>query len=485
MLTYGLVTSEHDLSKELAVTVNHIVERTYSQGFGRAIYTFGSITRVSRDEYFVPPLETQVKFVPHNVTYPPDLTKISPEAKSWAEFHNGVASALRINPYASGVDSSWIAFNKPTDLTAEHAGYLLGLGLTGHLRSMWSWHGYRYLVPKHEPTSIAVLLGLGAAHVGSGDAEVTRLLTIHMRPLLPPESAELGIPLGAQSAALLGLGLLYLGKGEQTMADVAMQELSMAHLGGGPEISNEHREAYTITAGLTYGLIMCGLGSRLSSPEDDAHLTQLRTYVAGKEMPRISTSASSTSASAPRPTNGLNLNIVSPAATIALALRFLKTNRADIAASFALPPDAAGLREVQPSLLLLRALGRSLIMWDEITPTVAWILNQAQRTPRDLTKKQIQEGVRELYEFAFFNILSGTCLAIGLKYAGTATTAANHVLVHFHDKLLENLRKQPPGMYLFLSHFFVYSLLTQCLLSRTSIRGSAATRCHSRSNQRG
>jgi anaphase-promoting complex subunit 1 len=433
--------SEHDLAKELAVTVNHIVERTFAQPFGRAIYTFGSVMRLTRDEYFVPPIEMQVKFVPHNVTYPPDATKIQPEAKQWAEFHNGLAAALRLNPRAEGIDSSWIAFNKPQELSAEHAGYLLGLGLTGHLRSMWNWHGYRYLLPKHELTSIAVLLGLGASHAGSGDPEVTRLITIHMRPLLPPDSAELGIPLGAQSAALMGLGLLYLGTGNSTMADVAMRELSVAHLSGGPEISNEHREAYTLTAGLSYGLIMCGLGSSTIGPSDDGHLTKLRAFVAGKESPAASTIFSSRHPTA----SSINLNYVSPAATVALALMFLKTNRSDIASSFALPPDPAGLKDVQPSLLLLRALGRSLIMWDDITPTVAWVLSQAQRTPKDLSKKQLQEGVRELYEFAFFNILSGACLAIGLKYAGQATAAANHVLVHFHDKLLENLRRQPPG----------------------------------------
>jgi anaphase-promoting complex subunit 1 len=433
--------SEHELAKELGVTVNHIVERTFSQPFGRAIYTFGSVSRLPRDEYWVSPLELQVKFVPHNVTYPPDPTKIYPEARQWAEFHNGVAASLRINPFALGVDSSWIAFNKPQELTAEHAGYLLGLGLTGHLRSMWSWHGYRYLVPKHELTSIAVLLGLSSAHAGSAHPEVTRLVTVHLRPLLPPDSAELGIPLGAQSAALMGLGLLYLGKGDRAMADVAMKELGEAHLSNGPEISNEHREAYTLTAGLAYGLIMCGLGSRSAAPSDDHHTAQLRAYISGKEL----TGSPSVSTTPPRPSSGLNFNLVSPAATIALALRFLKTNRADIAASLSIPADAAGLREVQPSLLLLRALGRSLIMWDEITPTVAWVLSLAQRTPKDMPRKQLHEGFKESFEFAFFNILSGACMAIGLKYAGTATSAANHVLLHFHDKLLENLRRQATG----------------------------------------
>ncbi|KAF8305830.1 hypothetical protein DL93DRAFT_2172426 [Clavulina sp. PMI_390] len=428
--------NEHDLAKELGATVNHIVERTFSQPFGRAIYTFGSISRLSRDEYYVPPLELQVKFVPQNMTYAPDMTKIQPEAKSWAEFHNGLAAAVKVSPYAAGIDSSWIAYNKPQDLSAEHAGYLLGLGLTGHLRNIWSWHGYRYLVPKHELTSIAILLGLGASHIGSGDQDSTRLLTIHMRPLLPVDSAELGIPLGAQVAALMGIGLLYLGTGNHTMAEVAMRELSIGHLSGGPEIPNEHREAYTITAGLAYGLIMCGLGTSSGRSSDEKNIAILRAYVAGKEP------SDGVQFSASTPILGVNLNYVTPAATIALALMFLKTNREDIASTFELPPDPAGLKEVQPSLLLLRALGRSLIMWDEISPSISWVLGQAQRTPKDLSRKQVLEGTKELYEFAFYNILSGACLAIGLKFAGSGSDAAQRTLLHFHDKLFENLRRQ-------------------------------------------
>ncbi|KAF8335694.1 uncharacterized protein EI90DRAFT_2969281 [Cantharellus anzutake] len=434
--------NEHELAKELAATVYHIIERTFSLAFGRAIFLFGSLPKLARDEFSIPPLVLDVKFVPHNVTYPADLSKTHTEAKAWAEFHNGVAASLRISTSARGIDSAWIAYNKPHELTAEHAGYLLGLGLTGHLRSLWNWHGYRYLVPKHELTSIAILLGLGAAHVGLADSDITRILTIHMRPLLPPDSAELGIPLGAQSAALMGLGLLYLGTMDRAMADVALEEMSASRRLGGPEISNEHKEAYTITAALAFGMIMCGHGSEASGPSDTKNVQTLRAFVDGKQpgdQTRLKTPQEAL------PTAEVNMNFVSPAATIALALMYLKTNRADIAASFALPPDPAGLREIQPSLLLLRALGKSLVMWDDIEPSVTWVLSQAQGAPKDLTKKQIQEGVKDLYEYAFFNILSGACLAIGLKYAGTAKTTANQVLIHFHDKLLENLRRQPNG----------------------------------------
>ncbi len=468
------LNSEHDLAKELAATVHHIIERTFALAFGRAMFLFGSLSRLARDEFPIPPLILDVKFVPHNVTYPPDHGKIHAEAKGWAEFHNGVAASLRISTSAQGIDSAWIAYNKPQDLTAEHAGYLLGLGLTGHLRTLWNWHGYRYLVPKHEPTSIAILLGLGAAHVGLADPDITRILTIHMRPLLPPDSAELGIPLGAQSAALMGLGLLYLGTMDRAMADVALEEMCASQQLGGPEISNEHKEAYTITAALAFGMIMCGNGSEANGPSDAKNVQTLRAFVDGKEPGDQTRSKPSHGI---LPSAEVNMNFVSPAATIALALMYLKTNRTDIAASFSLPPDPAGLRDIQPSLLLLRALSKSLVMWDDIEPSITWVLSQAQRTPKDLTKKQLQEGVKDLYEYAFFNILSGACLAIGLKYAGTAKTAANQVLIHFHDKLLENLRRQPNGMLNMVVRLFdmlnvIFSAIIRIATSSLSNKGS-------------
>lgn len=54
-----------------------------------------------------------------------------------AEFHNGVAAGLRLAPDLGTVTSTWIAYNQPKkDQAASlnaHAGFLLALGLQGHL----------------------------------------------------------------------------------------------------------------------------------------------------------------------------------------------------------------------------------------------------------------------------------------------------------------------------------------------------------------
>ncbi|EFJ50111.1 hypothetical protein VOLCADRAFT_38546, partial [Volvox carteri f. nagariensis] len=69
----------------------------------------------------------------------------------------------------------------------------------------------------------------------------------------------------------------------------------------------------------------------------------------------------------------LNLSITSPAATVALALMYLRTNNAAIARRFQLPDTPFGLDFVRPDCITLRALGAALVMWDSIEPSEGWL----------------------------------------------------------------------------------------------------------------
>jgi len=77
-----------------------------------------------------------------------DLTHIDAPANMsrWPQFHNGVAAGLCI-AHSSQVDSTWILYNRPrtTDLSYEHAGFLMGLGLNGHLSNLATLSIHRYL----------------------------------------------------------------------------------------------------------------------------------------------------------------------------------------------------------------------------------------------------------------------------------------------------------------------------------------------------
>ena len=72
----------------------------------------------------------------------------------------------------------------------------------------------------------------------------------------------------------------------------------------------------------------------------------------------------------------LNLDMTSPAATIALALMFLRTNDASIAAALYPPATAFALDFARPDFIMLRVLARNLVLWDELVPTPAWMSAQ-------------------------------------------------------------------------------------------------------------
>ena len=68
---------------------------------------------------------------------------------NWPEFHNGAAAALRLCPPGCGpsdegeLGRNWIVYNKPRSRQHSHAGFLLGLGLNGHLLTLANTDLYR------------------------------------------------------------------------------------------------------------------------------------------------------------------------------------------------------------------------------------------------------------------------------------------------------------------------------------------------------
>lgn len=75
----------------------------------------------------------------------------------------------------------------------------------------------------------------------------------------------------------------------------------------------------------------------------------------------------------------MNLDVTSPAATLALGLMFLRTNDPAIAAAFALPDTRFALDYVRPDFIMLRILARSLVVQDSVLASQAWV--EAQLPP--------------------------------------------------------------------------------------------------------
>ena len=192
--------SDHDLLEEQERHLYALCIRTMALPMGRSMFTLCTHTPIATEQLSIPALNLTGRAPPRGTTI--DLTNIEvpPNMNMWPLFHNGVAAGLKISPNCSTehkIDSTWIVYNKPKgpgDISIEHAGFLMALGLNGHLQNLATVSLHDYLSRGHEMTCVGLLLGTAAARRGTMDMQITKLLSVHLECLLPPTSTELDVP---------------------------------------------------------------------------------------------------------------------------------------------------------------------------------------------------------------------------------------------------------------------------------------------------
>jgi anaphase-promoting complex subunit 1 len=332
--------------------------------FCRGMFTLRTSTPVITEPLQTPQLCLAGKAPPRGTTVELNHIDTPSNMNLWPLFHNGVANGLRITPDAHNIDNTWIIFNKPKgsmEQQMEHAGFLMALGLNGHLKNLDVLNTYDYLVKLHEMTSIGILLGLSATFRGTSDLCMTKTLSIHVEALLPPTSMELDVHQNVQVAALLGIGLVYQSTSHRHIIEVLLSEIGRPP---GPEMENSiDRESYSLAAGLSLGLVTlkqgsCSLGlSDLNIPD------RLHYYMVGGNR-RPLTGAQKDKYKVPsfqiREGSSVNLDVTAPGATIALGLMYLGTGNKAVA-DWMSPPETQYLLDfVRPDFLMFRILARGL-----------------------------------------------------------------------------------------------------------------------------
>ncbi|XP_068590515.1 anaphase-promoting complex subunit 1 isoform X2 [Cebidichthys violaceus] len=426
--------SDHEYIEEKENKLLQLCQRTMALPVGRGLFTLFSYQPVPTEPLPVPklnltgrapPRNTMVDLNSGNIDVPPNMT-------SWPSFHNGVAAGLKIAP-ASQVDSAWIAYNKPKspELANEYAGFLMALGLNGHLTKLATLNIHDYLTKGHEMTSIGLLLGVSSAKLGTMDMSITRLLSIHIPALLPPTSTELDVPHNVQVAAVIGIGLVYQGTGHRHNAEVLLSEIGRPP---GPEMEYcTDRESYSLAAGLALGMVCLGHGSNLIGMTDLNVPEQLYQYMVGGHR-RAQAGANRERHKSPsyqiKEGDTINVDVTCPGATLALAMIYLKTNNRSIA-DWLKPPDTWFLLDfIKPEFLLLRTLARCIIMWDEILPNTEWVksnIPQIMRGTFDPSEDINMETMAQAQDY----ITAGACMALGLRFAGSANSDAFDCLYEF------------------------------------------------------
>ncbi|KIX00933.1 uncharacterized protein Z518_09998 [Rhinocladiella mackenziei CBS 650.93] len=413
-----------EAQKELA---QHVTRRTLSVAAGRGMMHFNARVPLLTERVPIPAFSLQCIMKSRNanestqaMTFSADKSSFTEEKVCWAFFHNGAATGLMISNDAKGIDTSWILYNKPPELTNRHAGFLLALGLNGHLKTLAKWVAFKYLTPKHTMTSVGLLLGLSASFLGTMDTLITRLLSVHVTRLLPPGAAELNLSPLIQTTGIMGIGLLYHNSQHRRMSEVMLSEIE----NNDPEegVSSDavlRDEGYRLAAGFSLGLINLGQGKRLHGLHHMGVVERLLTIAVGTK----------------------NVNMVhvldraTAGAVMAMAFIFLKTNDEAIALKVDVPDTLHQFDYVRPDIFLLRTLARHLIMWDSIQPTREFVkasLPAPYRWKVDLESTKFLNSE----DMPFFNILAGTCFAIGLRFAGSQRHDVRGLLVRYLDQFL-------------------------------------------------
>ncbi|KAH6637496.1 negative regulator of mitosis [Boeremia exigua] len=406
------------------IMMQWVMIRTFSLPVGSSMIKFGSKKPLLTEKYPLYGFSTSCLMKPMGNVVTAERQNYSEEKYFWAFFNAGVAAGLSISRDAQGIDTSWIMYNKPAELTNKHAGLLLGLGLNGHLRTIAKWLSFRYLTPKHTMTSVGLLLGLSASFMGTMDTLVTRLLSVHVTRMLPAGAAELNLSPYTQTTGLMGIGLLYYNTQHRRMSEVMLSEIEHVEVPDPSEPPDSLRdEAYRLAAGFALGFINLGKGRDLGGLRDMEIVQRLMTV-----------------AVAPKSVNVVHiLDQATAGAVIAVALIYMKTHDRMVASKIDIPDTQPQFDYVRPDIFLLRTLAKHIIMWDDIEASEEWII---KNLPVDYRGDFDLTGINKLRseQMPFYNIVAGLLWSISLKHAGTGDVQVRDFLIKYLDQFMRIAR---------------------------------------------
>jgi anaphase-promoting complex subunit 1 len=413
--------SESELLEAQKEHAQMLAYRTLAIPSGRGLLYFSARIPLLTQKINISGFNLSCVMKPENNTVGVDKNAFTEEKVCWAFFNAGVAAGLAISRDARGIDTSWILYNKGdnkggNELNNRHAGFLLALGLNGHLKSVAKWVAFKYLTPKHTMTSIGLLLGLAASYMGTMDSLVTRLLSVHVTRMLPPGAAELNLSPLTQTTGIMGIGLLYCNTQHRRMSEIMVSEIE--HIDTETDEEPLRNEGYRLAAGFALGFINLGKSSDLKGLHDMRLTERLLALAAGsKKVDLVHVFDKATAA-----------------AVVAIALIFMKSENRVLARKIDVPDSLLQFDYVRPDIFLLRTLARHLIMWSKIEPSIAWIKKNLPEAYRERFTLQTVDALTS-EDLPFYNIITGLCFSIALRFAGSASTEARDVLIIYLHEL--------------------------------------------------
>ncbi|KAL7555258.1 hypothetical protein ACHAWF_018933, partial [Thalassiosira exigua] len=510
--------SDHDYERAKQERLLLLCRRSIALPLGRGMLTLGTTARGGHarrssmssgaERTPVPDIVLAGRVPPANGTVALDMSSCPANFRIWPEFHNGVAAGLRLprvdngrggGEGGGGCSRTWIKFNRPAGAASvdvaggqggqaattpnyAHGGFLMALGLRGHLSALNTTDLTDYLTQGTITTTVGIFLGMAANKRGSCDPSVSKMLCLHVPSLLPPSFIPMDLASTVQAAAVAGIGLLYQGSSHRLMTEFLLNEIGRQPV---KDQSSNDREGFALVCGLALGMVNLGKGASTVSGLEDLRIEErLHRYITGrtdagaeihgrKEGPDGTGGGVGDNDRNSRiyEVNSLNRDITAPGATLALGLMYIKSHNISVASGLRLPQTHFSLDYVRPDLLALRVISRSLILWNDVEPTSEWIdaqipsiVKNSVRWMKDAAKKamavgsmseetdvhnmmveeqsdaEIEAGERakqediadfdpEAVRQANAHIVAGACFSLGLKYAGSANRVAASTIV--------------------------------------------------------
>ena len=413
--------SDEDFHELQSNRLLKLLIRSLALPIGRGMFNYGVFDMLHTEKIFLPILNLSGKALSTNATVTTDNTDKPLQLTLWPEFHNGVAAGLTLNPFSNDVDTSWIQFNQPIPYHQnEYAGFLMAMGLQGHLSSLSKFTMHDFLSRGHEFTLVGLLLGIAATKRTSMDQDITRMLSIHVRSLQPESSMELEISPNVQTAAILSVGLLYQGTSNRHIVDVLLNEISSF---SSSEMENIFdRRSRCLSSGFALGLTLLGKGRDKKSTFPLRIIAErLSNNILGTlQQKDLDSSVISQQIS----DEGFDIMSIGPGSLMALSMIYIKSGDQSIS-NFLKPKNSYFLLdEIHPYILILQTISYCLVQWNNIKPNIVWLHGIIPQVLIDNIKRSrnelIQDGM-DVYvvRVIYFQILVGCLFSIGLRFAGS------------------------------------------------------------------
>ena len=343
---------DHDYERMKQQKLALLCRRLLPLPVGRGMLTIGTLESIPIEPLPMPKICLAGRIPPQNAVLALEENRCTSKHKMWPDFHNGVATGLRLPPSRDGgkkLSRTWIVCNKPKpppppaaqqnqpnaipEPDHTYGGFLLALGLRGYLSALSNTDICDYINEGPVTTAVGMMLGLAANKRGTCDVTISKTLCVHIPSLLPTSFRSIDLASPVQTAAVAGVGLLYQGSSHRLLTEFLLNEMGKRPTA---DQNTDDRESYTLCCGLSLGMVnLCLMDGSKQSVNDglsDLNIEErLHRYIVGgvdeniakqrhHSSERANANAENEKSSRIFEGDMINIDITAPGATLALGM---------------------------------------------------------------------------------------------------------------------------------------------------------------------